>query len=74
MGKVETLNLLDKNYFLLPTTGVKIHGGLRISMSNSDKQDRVITSTQLRYDITSWLYASGRVGMDYYQKEYTTYP
>lgn len=36
---------------------------------NSDKKDRVITSTQLRYDITSWLYASGRIGMDWYSRK-----
>ncbi|HZI23836.1 MAG TPA: SusC/RagA family TonB-linked outer membrane protein [Chryseolinea sp.] len=36
--------------------------------NNSDKRDRIITSAQLRYDITSWLYASGRIGMDYYTR------
>jgi TonB-linked SusC/RagA family outer membrane protein len=35
---------------------------------NSDKRDRIITSSQLRYDFTDWLYASGRVGMDYYTR------
>ena len=35
---------------------------------NSDKKDRVITSAQLRYDITSWLYATGRIGMDFYTR------
>jgi hypothetical protein len=35
---------------------------------NSDKKDRIITSGQLRYDITSWLYASGRIGMDFYTR------
>ncbi len=35
---------------------------------NSDKKDRIITSGQLRYDITSWLYATGRIGMDYYTR------
>jgi len=35
---------------------------------NSDKKDRIITSGQLRYDFTSWLYATGRIGMDYYTR------
>ncbi len=35
---------------------------------NSDKRDRIITSGQLRYDFTDWLYASGRVGMDWYTR------
>ena len=35
---------------------------------NSDKKDRIITSGQLRYDITDWLYATGRIGMDYYTR------
>ena len=35
---------------------------------NNDKRDRIITSSQLRYDITDWLYASGRVGMDWYTR------
>lgn len=38
---------------------------------NSDKRDRVITSTQLRYDFTDWLYASGRIGMDWYTRRNT---
>ncbi len=36
--------------------------------TNNDKRDRIITSSQLRYDITDWLYASGRVGMDWYTR------
>jgi len=32
---------------------------------NSDKRDRIITSGQLRYDITSFLYLQGRAGMDW---------
>jgi TonB-linked SusC/RagA family outer membrane protein len=38
---------------------------------NSDKRDRIITSGQLRYDITSWLYASGRIGMDWMARRNT---
>ena len=33
---------------------------------NDDKRDRVITSGQLRYDFTDYLYASGRIGMDFF--------
>lgn len=33
---------------------------------NDDERDRIITSGQIRYDFTSWLYASGRVGMDWF--------
>jgi TonB-linked SusC/RagA family outer membrane protein len=32
---------------------------------NDDTKDRVIASTQLRYNITEWLYAQGRIGMDW---------
>ena len=32
--------------------------------------DRFITSGRLRYDITSFLYIQGRVGMDYYTRKY----
>ncbi|HLA53490.1 MAG TPA: SusC/RagA family TonB-linked outer membrane protein [Flavitalea sp.] len=32
---------------------------------NSDVRDRIITSGQLRYDITSFLYVQGRAGMDW---------
>jgi TonB-linked SusC/RagA family outer membrane protein len=35
---------------------------------NNDRKDRVLTSGQVRYDITEWLYASGRIGMDFYTK------
>lgn len=38
---------------------------------NDDKRDRIITSGQLRYDITNWLYASGRVGMDWFVRRNT---
>lgn len=38
---------------------------------NSDKRDRVIASTQIRYDITSFLYASGRIGMDWLTRRNT---
>jgi TonB-linked SusC/RagA family outer membrane protein len=33
---------------------------------NSDTRDRFITSGQMRFDITSFLYVQGRVGMDYF--------
>lgn len=36
-----------------------------------DKRDRLIASGQIRYDITSWLYASGRLGMDWYTRKNT---
>jgi TonB-linked SusC/RagA family outer membrane protein len=32
---------------------------------NSDIRDRIITSGQLRYDITDWLYVKGQAGMDW---------
>ncbi len=32
---------------------------------NSDNRDRIITSGQLRYDITDWLYIKGQAGMDW---------
>ena len=35
---------------------------------NSDKRDRVNASGRLRYDITSWLYAEGQVGLDKYNR------
>lgn len=38
---------------------------------NSDTRDRFITSAQLRYDITDFLYVSGRVGMDWYTRKNT---
>jgi TonB-linked SusC/RagA family outer membrane protein len=34
-----------------------------------DKRDRVIGSGALRYNLTDWLYVSGRVGMDYYSRK-----
>lgn len=37
----------------------------------SDIRDRVITSGSLRYDITDWLYASGRIGMDWFTRRNT---
>ncbi|MRI01123.1 SusC/RagA family TonB-linked outer membrane protein [Kriegella sp. EG-1] len=37
----------------------------------SDIRDRVITSGSLRYDLTDWLYASGRIGMDFYTRRNT---
>jgi TonB-linked SusC/RagA family outer membrane protein len=37
---------------------------------NSDKKDRIITSGQLRYDLTSWLYATGRIGLDWYTRRF----
>jgi len=33
---------------------------------NSDKRDRVITTGNVRYDITDFLYISGQAGMDWY--------
>lgn len=33
---------------------------------NDDERDRIITSGQIRYDFTSWLYVQGRVGMDWF--------
>ena len=35
---------------------------------NDDKRDRILASGQLRYDITDWLYASGRIGLDWYTR------
>lgn len=37
-------------------------------MINDDTRDRIITQGQLRYDITSFLYASGRISMDWYTR------
>lgn len=34
----------------------------------SDTRDRILTSGQLRYDITDFLYVQGKLGMDYYTK------
>ena len=36
---------------------------------NSSVRDRFITSGQLRFDITSFLYIQGRVGMDYFVRK-----
>jgi TonB-linked SusC/RagA family outer membrane protein len=36
---------------------------------NSSTRDRLITSGTLRYDITSFLYLQGRIGMDYYVRK-----
>ncbi|WP_188653771.1 SusC/RagA family TonB-linked outer membrane protein [Yeosuana aromativorans] len=34
--------------------------------NNDDRKNRLTVSTTLRYDITDWLYASGRAGLDTY--------
>ncbi|WP_418603298.1 SusC/RagA family TonB-linked outer membrane protein [Hwangdonia sp.] len=34
--------------------------------NNDDRKNRLTASTNLRYDITDWLYASGRAGIDTY--------
>jgi TonB-linked SusC/RagA family outer membrane protein len=39
---------------------------------NTNVRDRLITSGQLRYDITSFLYLQGRVGMDWYARKTKT--
>jgi TonB-linked SusC/RagA family outer membrane protein len=36
---------------------------------NSDKRDRLITSGQIRFDITDFLYLQGKVGMDWYSRK-----
>ncbi len=36
------------------------------NFNNDDKKNRLIASTTLRYDITDWLYATGRAGIDTY--------
>jgi TonB-linked SusC/RagA family outer membrane protein len=36
---------------------------------HNDTRDRFITSGELRYDITSFLYIRGRIGMDYYNRK-----
>lgn len=38
---------------------------------NTDKRDRVITSGQIKYDITDWLYVQGQVGLDRYGRRQT---
>ena len=35
---------------------------------NDDTRDRFIASGQARYDITDWLYVSGRIGLDRYTR------
>lgn len=36
------------------------------NFNNDDKKNRFTASTSLRYDITDWLYATGRTGIDTY--------
>ncbi|TDU40332.1 TonB-linked SusC/RagA family outer membrane protein [Gelidibacter sediminis] len=36
------------------------------NFNNDDKKNRLTASTTLRYDITDWLYATGRAGIDTY--------
>ncbi len=36
--------------------------------ARNDKRDRIITSATLRYQLTDWLYASGRIGMDWFTR------
>ena len=38
---------------------------------NDDWRDRLLTSGQLRYDITDWLWVQGRGGMDWYTRKVT---
>jgi TonB-linked SusC/RagA family outer membrane protein len=38
---------------------------------DDDWRDRIITSGQLRYNFTDWLYAQGRVGLDWYTRRET---
>ncbi|HUQ67435.1 MAG TPA: SusC/RagA family TonB-linked outer membrane protein [Flavitalea sp.] len=38
---------------------------------NSDQRDRVIATSELRYDITDFLYLSGQAGMDWFTKRGT---
>jgi len=37
------------------------------NFNNDDKKNRFIASTTLKYDITDWLYATGRAGLDTYE-------
>ncbi|WP_372936683.1 SusC/RagA family TonB-linked outer membrane protein [Seonamhaeicola sp.] len=37
------------------------------NFNNDDKKNRLTASTTLRYDITDWLYATGRAGIDTYE-------
>jgi len=39
---------------------------------NNHSRDRLITSGQIRYDITSFLYVQGRIGMDWYTRKAKT--
>ena len=39
---------------------------------NEDKRNRIIGSTNLRYDIFDWLYVNGRVGIDHYTRKRTS--
>lgn len=39
---------------------------------NEDVRNRVIASTTLRYDITDWLYLTGRAGIDHYTRRATS--
>lgn len=39
---------------------------------NADVRNRIIASTSLRYDITDWLYITGRVGVDHYTRKATS--
>ena len=38
---------------------------------NDDTRDRFISSAQLRFDITDWLYIQGRAGLDWYTRRET---
>ena len=38
---------------------------------DDDRRDRIISSAQLRYDFTDWLYVSGRAGMDWFTRRDT---
>ncbi|NJB37172.1 SusC/RagA family TonB-linked outer membrane protein [Croceivirga sp. JEA036] len=42
------------------------------NFSNQDKTNRIIASTNLRYDIIDWLYLSGRVGVDHWTRKSTS--
>tara|TARA_R110002073_G_scaffold40547_5_gene114927 strand:+ start:7555 stop:10815 length:3261 start_codon:yes stop_codon:yes gene_type:complete len=37
------------------------------NFNNDDNKNRLTASTSLRYDITDWLYATGRAGLDTYE-------
>jgi len=38
---------------------------------NDDWRDRIIASGQIRYNFTEWLFAQGRIGMDWYTRRET---